>query len=166
MYYIQYSMKKLQHKIENGETLKWCGKCKKWLPLDNFAKNKIKWDGLQERCSNCRREHWENKGKYTRILPSKEILKKKRRKWIINSYGITEEEYENLLKYQDNKCAICGTTDWGRPSPCIDHNHKTGEVRGLLCNRCNRTLGLANDSFDLLNLMVEYLKKHDTRKKR
>ena len=66
-----------------------------------------------------------------------------------------------MLLKQDNKCAICGTSDWGRPSPCIDHNHRTGKVRALLCNRCNRVLGLAEDSPELLSKMLEYLKEYE-----
>jgi hypothetical protein len=66
-----------------------------------------------------------------------------------------------MLKNQEGKCAICGTTEWGRPSPSIDHNHKTGKVRALLCNRCNRTLGLAEDSYELLLKMSNYIKQYE-----
>lgn len=76
------------------------------------------------------------------------------------SYGISEDEFNLMLQKQKGKCAICGTTDWGRPSPSIDHDHTTGKVRALLCNRCNRTLGLAEDSPELLIKMAEYLKNY------
>ena len=66
-----------------------------------------------------------------------------------------------MLKAQNYRCAICGTENWGRPSPSIDHDHKTGKVRALLCNRCNGVLGLAEDSAVLLNKMAKYLSEHE-----
>lgn len=67
-----------------------------------------------------------------------------------------------MLEAQNYRCAICGTEDWGRPSPSIDHDHKTGKVRALLCNRCNRVLGLAEESAVLLEKMSKYIIKHET----
>lgn len=154
-------MKKMQHIIDDGVEKKWCGKCQQWLPLSHFSKNKVKWDGLQERCKECRKNHWDNIGKYTRTIPPEEIRRQRHRIQVIKSYGITEDEFNQMLLKQDNKCAICGTSDWGRPSPSIDHNHKTGKVRALLCNRCNRVLGLTEDSPELISKMLEYLKEYE-----
>lgn len=75
-------------------------------------------------------------------------------------YGITVEHYNELLNRQNNSCAICQSTkvDKGRYRRlCIDHNHTTGAIRGLLCNRCNRTLGMVNDSIPILSKMITYL---------
>lgn len=77
------------------------------------------------------------------------------------SYGIDEAEYERLLKTQDNKCAICGTD---KPTGkwkvfAVDHCHVTGKVRGLLCNECNRGMGLLKDSPDILQKAINYLTK-------
>lgn len=136
------------------ERLKHCGKCSRDLPLTAFAKNKAKKDGLQERCTECRNKHYVAKGKFTKKPPTKE----QKRKQVIRSYGLTEEEFNTMLKNQGHKCAICGTTDWGRPSPSIDHCHTTGKVRGLLCNNCNRALGLFKDNPETLKRAAEYLK--------
>lgn len=153
-------MKRIEHIVENGTEKKWCGKCKSWLPLSCFSKNRVKWDGLQERCDNCRRLHWGKTGKYTRTMVPLKIARIRRRTRLIKSYGLTNDEFDSMLEKQHYKCAICGTKDWGRLSPSIDHDHTTGKVRALLCNRCNRTLGLAEDSPQLLNKMIKYLKKH------
>lgn len=153
-------MKRIEHNFENGIELKWCGKCKQWLPLSSFARNSKKWDGLQERCNDCRRKHWDTIGRNTKTVPPLEIRRKRHRVQLIKSYGISEDEFNLILQKQKGKCAICGTTDWGRPSPSIDHDHTTGKVRALLCNRCNRTLGLAEDSPELLIKMAEYLKNY------
>lgn len=77
-------------------------------------------------------------------------------------YGITLQEYDNMLYEQGNGCAICGTKNdvvEGRRL-AIDHCHDTGKVRGILCARCNQALGLFCDSVDNLESAVQYLKKH------
>lgn len=153
-------MKRIEHKFENGTEIKWCGRCKQWLPITSFARNTNKWDGLQERCRDCRKKHWDTVGKNTKTIPPLEVRRKRSRTQVIKSYGISEDEFNSMLKKQMNKCAICGTTNWGRPSPSIDHDHITGKVRALLCNRCNRTLGLAEDSSELLFKMVKYLRNY------
>jgi len=77
------------------------------------------------------------------------------------SYGITPEDYARMFKAQRGRCAICRSKDSGQRSKrhlCVDHDHKTGKVRGLLCHRCNRGLGLLNDSLNCLGKATEYLK--------
>ena len=74
----------------------------------------------------------------------------------IRSYGITLEEHDRLMQEQDNCCWICkGNND--QMALCIDHDHKTNEVRGLLCNVCNRAIGLLRDDPDLIKRAAEYL---------
>ena len=77
---------------------------------------------------------------------------------IRKQYGITLEEYNNMLEAQDYKCAICGNEDEieGRRL-AIDHCHSTGNVRGLLCGKCNRGLGLFYDNQELLKQAIQYL---------
>lgn len=73
-------------------------------------------------------------------------------------YNITPEDYERMYEEQGGVCAICGgpqASDKKRFD--IDHDHTTGEVRGLLCNNCNRGLGHLQDSVPLLKKAVEYL---------
>ena len=134
---------------------KYCGKCKNILSITNFAKNKIKKDGLQERCKKCRSNH------YTKLDKSKikKLTKEQRRKSVIKSYGITIQEFENLLLKQTNTCAICKSDNWGRSSPSIDHDHLTGKVRGLLCNNCNRVIRLLGDSINIIEMALNYLKE-------
>lgn len=73
-------------------------------------------------------------------------------------YGITQAEYDAMLEKQNGKCAICNNTDEveGRKL-AIDHCHTTGRVRGLLCGKCNRGLGLFKDNPDLLLKAISYL---------
>lgn len=132
--------------------VKFCGHCKQTLSLSLFAKNKAKKDGLQERCTPCRAKHHQET-KHNRPKPTT----KQKRKYLMSSYGLTEDEFSKMLKEQNHSCAICKTTDWGRPSPSIDHCHTTGKVRGLLCNNCNRGLGLLKDSQEIIENAIKYL---------
>lgn len=74
----------------------------------------------------------------------------------IRSYGISVQDYESMLEEQGGTCWICkGTNDL--MALCIDHDHKTNLVRGLLCNLCNRSLGLMNDDVNRLRRAILYL---------
>ena len=67
-----------------------------------------------------------------------------------------------MLAKQNGQCAICATTDpgCGHKHFCVDHDHKTGEVRGLLCMRCNKGLGLFKDDPVITQLATNYLRSH------
>lgn len=71
-------------------------------------------------------------------------------------FGITLEDYNNMLTSQNGVCAICGQLD-GKRSLAVDHCHKTGKVRGLLCRRCNVSIGLLEDNTIFLLNAVRYL---------
>lgn len=70
-------------------------------------------------------------------------------------YNLTPEEYENKVKSQDNKCAICQKVPTKKL--VVDHCHSTGEIRGLLCNKCNMGLGHFLDSSETLESALRYL---------
>jgi hypothetical protein len=119
-----------------------CTKCGDIKPLTEFHKNSKNNDGYAYHCKACRKE---------------ESLK---------TYGLTLEDYDDLLDKQNGCCAICGTEDPRGQSKAgrfyVDHNHKTGEVRGLLCNDCNTALGLFKDSTELLASGIKYLNSKGT----
>lgn len=71
-------------------------------------------------------------------------------------YNVTDEMYETLLAHQGGVCAICHLTN-GDKNFCIDHDDVTKEVRGLLCDNCNRFVGLAKDSSDNCRNAAEYI---------
>lgn len=89
-----------------------------------------------------------------------------RNKHLLRTYGITQEDYDRILLSQDGKCAICSVSEVELISRTgrgfhVDHNHKTGEIRGLLCGRCNRGLGCFTDNAHKLELATKYIKEHD-----
>lgn len=74
------------------------------------------------------------------------------------TYGITQQQYDTMLAQQDGACAICRGEHVGPGERLhIDHDHTTGEVRGLLCSKCNTLLGLADDNADRLAAAITYL---------
>lgn len=72
-------------------------------------------------------------------------------------YGIDIEQYEEMYKQQEGKCATCGTY---QDSLVVDHSHQTGKVRKLLCKKCNLALGYVNDDPTTLRNMIAYLKRN------
>ena len=64
-----------------------------------------------------------------------------RKRCLMRRYAITIEEYEQIFEQQKGVCAICGGNNLDNRRLSVDHNHKTGIIRGLLCNSCNRKLG-------------------------
>lgn len=73
-------------------------------------------------------------------------------------YGIGVAEFDAMKLAQNYTCAICPTQDWEIPQGlCVDHNHNTGQVRGLLCPPCNMALGLLRDDASLVSAAEKYL---------
>jgi hypothetical protein len=142
-----------------------CPKCKKELDESSFSKDSRRKDGLQLWCNKC---GLENKKKNYYDHAKESVKLSSRRTAIKHNYGITLEEYNNLLNSQNGRCAICdkmetqsscknGTIDSLR----VDHDHKTGKIRGLLCSKCNFALGHFNDDIELLNKAIKYLLLED-----
>ena len=122
-----------------------------------MVKNKAGKDGIGGRCQECNRKRtseWYQKNKHKRSTPE---LLAYRRDWSRKrKFGITADEYMDLLLKQEGICAICGDVNIDR-SLAVDHDHVTGHVRGLLCTRCNQGLGQFRDNIDFLKRAIEYL---------
>jgi hypothetical protein len=111
-------------------------------------------------------EYCENKEKYTSRFFRKEHLdydtgtfEYKKSAYLKKLYGITLKEYYELLEKQDNKCAICGRhkSEFNKLLS-VDHDHKTGKVRGILCNNCNTAIGKLQDDLDIIQNAYNYIK--------
>jgi hypothetical protein len=75
-------------------------------------------------------------------------------------FGITHDQFLTMLEAQGGVCAICGNGNSNGRLLSIDHDHATGAVRGLLCDRCNPLLGYARDSIPVLEAAIEYLERY------
>lgn len=128
-----------------------CSKCEKVKDISCFDKRVNRKSGIQSMCKTCRNSY-----------PKNSDSKKMRNYDLLKTYGITTEDFENLLTLQNNCCAICGVNqDTLKTSKkkylCVDHCHNTGKIRGLLCDKCNRGVGLLGDNVNTLIKAVEYL---------
>jgi hypothetical protein len=80
------------------------------------------------------------------------------------NYGMTQEEYDAMLEKQHGKCACCGRSNSGSANSrayaplFVDHDHKTGKVRGLLCHQCNIALGMLGDSEERIRQLLDYVR--------
>ena len=136
------------------EALKYCPKCKTDKTLEFFNKHARERDGLQRLCRDCQKD---SSKKY---LSTEKGVTTTRRAHLWRKYNIDLQTYKELLLSQDNKCKICGVgsnPDRRANYLVIDHNHSTGDIRGLLCTKCNALLGLALDSEDILERAKLYL---------
>ena len=127
-----------------------CSRCHRAIPLSGFSKDRQKTTGLRSACKQCcsaDNRKWRER--------DPESNKRRLRKW---NYGISTEEYELLINTQKNQCAICHNQERDGRSLGVDHCHKTGKIRGLLCFTCNAAIGLLKDNENILLSAIEYLK--------
>ena len=116
---------------------KLCTSCDITKPIRGFDKDGTKKDKLQGTCKSCRKDY--------------------RLKLSLDKFNITMDKYKEMLKAQNHLCGIC-FVDEGK-SLCIDHDHVTSKVRGLLCSRCNKGLGLLGDSVAAVKSALNYLER-------
>jgi len=148
------------------DTLKQCTVCKVHKDLSQYYKSKREKDGYGYRCKTCDNLVRKiSRNRNNKVNPTKDGF---RNRYVLNKYGINQKQYLTMLETQGGLCAICKTNNpLGRDvvnskdiSFCVDHCHKTLKVRGLLCNLCNRALGLLKDDPETLKNALNYLKIH------
>lgn len=134
-----------------------CTGCSASFPMDEFPRHPVWPDGRSPRCSSCA-------GKDdSRTVKRKAQVRKSVYKWVLmNRYGLTVEQYEEMHARQGGVCAICGEECSSGRSLAVDHDHKTGLVRGLLCTRCNWGLGHFLDDVVRLKAAIAYLSGSDS----
>lgn len=139
-------------------TEKRCPDCGEVKPLDDFHRNRSAADGRQGYCKPCwyQRNTGYHYARHGKSYHRGSMLKAK--------YGITLEQYNAMLARSDGKCWACGQVEVARHpktgtlfSLAVDHDHDTGEVRGLLCFLCNKTIRSTGDDRGRLMALVQYL---------
>lgn len=153
--------------IVNGKQV--CRRCKKDKLVDCFHKSTHKVSGISQYCKICtslnRTESKERikSGNVKHIVGlykkgSEELKNHNRNQKLKYNYGITINDYNLMFTNQKGCCAICNIHQSKLKRPLdVDHDHTTGEIRGLLCSKCNTGIGLFNDNIELLSLSINYL---------
>ncbi len=141
-----------------------CSRCEKEKPLDDFAKRTKSFDGYRSTCKQCRyedRKKWlANGGKELDAKIAREYRKtaKANKARLCRLYGLTSEDWQEMFDDQDGKCLICERHQSElKQTLNVDHCHKTGKVRGLLCGPCNQVLGVMRDDKETVLRMVKYI---------
>jgi len=135
--------------------VKLCSRCKETKSTQEFIRAGKYFHSY---CNPCRHEY-DNRRYHSnpkRYYNPEYILEWKRK----NYYGISRYQLNEMLLDQEDKCAICQIElDWRKMH--VDHNHKTGKVRGLLCYKCNVALGHFNDSPAIVRAAADYMTRSE-----
>lgn len=131
-------------KVEVRE--KECGTCKETKPRTAFGKSSQDRDGLRRTCRACRS-----------IIDARPRMTSVRARIAhLRRYGMTPADFDMMFESQGKSCGVCSQPT---ARPCIDHSHKTGVVRGLVCYRCNNVIA-ALEQADIADKAMEYLARH------
>lgn len=152
--------------------MKTCTKCKETKLLADFGRDKKGRGGLRAICKTCKRKEFnahrlKNKDKFNsyskKWYANPDNAAKVRGYWLGRKFKISLADYDAMFAAQKGSCAICGSTESGGIGPhfSIDHCHKTGVVRGLLCRGCNTGIGSFKDDTTVLAKAISYLEKHN-----
>jgi hypothetical protein len=152
--------------------MKKCTTCKTKKPRESFARHSKSKDGLQGQCRQCRRQYYlDNRARCKEHMRTYNSTPERKARHAVVSraatlqrkYGITVQEYDAMLADQGGRCAICGRTDSGSAATkylAVDHCHSTGKVRGILCDPCNRGIGLLQDAVETVEAAAKYLRRN------
>jgi len=140
---------KLEELIASGATRK-CNKCNEVLPVTEFHiqagknPNHYRFNSPCKFCANFHRNKNYHKAYLRKI-----------------KYDLSQEDYDLKLKEQNYSCAICDIhkDDYSKEFS-VDHCHKTGKVRSLLCTQCNSGIGFFRENITLMKKAIQYIKKH------
>lgn len=160
--------------------MKECLRCKKLKSLTEFKKHKCRKDGLSDWCRECWSEYRSQPAQraisnraaklWRKAHPEKmriQYKKKYDKHWeysrsffLRKLYGITIKQYNELYDKQNGKCAICSkqASELAK-GLAVDHDHKTGKIRGLLCGYCNTAIGSFKENIETMKAAIDYINK-------
>lgn len=132
------------HNTKNPRPLvetKKCSRCKKVKTASKFYQHPTTPSGLHSRCKRC-------------------SIEGAREQQVLKTYGLTMVQYQNYFDAARGVCGLCGKTPIRSSNLELDHCHKTGKVRGVLCGSCNKGLGFLQDNPDLLRRAAIWIEQH------
>jgi len=146
------------------KNLKYCSCCCEIKGISEYHKSKNQYLGIASICKICANEKGrgrlekdkeKRKQKYLRNREKQRDSKLKRK------YGISLHEYNEMLNNQNYKCAICGIKRSDvKKDFAVDHNHSTGQIRDLLCSKCNPAIGFVRENPEIARRLADYIERH------
>jgi len=136
--------RRIRERRDRVPGMKFCPRCERTLAESEFGRNRSTGDGLTAYCRGCHN---------AAVKESKERNGGYREYHLRRRYGIGQAEVEAMLQAQGGLCAACRTDEPDH----VDHDHKTGRVRGMLCALCNQALGNVRDEISRLRGLIDYL---------
>lgn len=142
--------------------IKHCSTCGTEKPIESFHRNPKTKDKRNAKCASCSSEYY--KSYYSRVRRERGDHKfNNRSTWsskLKQKFGITADDYDQMLENQNGVCKICLRTEPSGTRLAVDHCHSTGKIRGLLCSNCNKGIGMFQDQPSLLNSAINYLNEN------
>lgn len=151
--------------VQSSEEKKQCIRCTEDKILDDYPKDARMRDGRKNTCKECTKGNQTCDPEKKKEYHANWITKNpdaRRNYNLVSNFGITSVEYDNLLLSQNNACAICGNPCRSGRRLAVDHDHNTGEVRALLCMKCNKFV-VGNQTLDTARMVVAYLENPPAR---
>jgi hypothetical protein len=148
--------------MDEVQPAKQCRDCGIEKPLDDFPLQKGGKLGRHPLCKPCRaaqeqRRYWRNRDAILEEMRTDPKRKRRGRRWRLRTrYALTEADYWAMYASQSGCCAICERIG---PVLVVDHDHRTGEVRGLLCHNCNFAVGELDDDPARMIAAASYLER-------
>lgn len=143
---------------------KFCRRCEEWKPRSKFHPLRKGSPYVHSLCGPC---------SYKEVAEYAKAKNKRYRRnyyylWAGNSKSnrIPRTQYEDMLRAQGGACKICRKTEPGRSTNrrfCVDHDHVTGKIRGLLCHDCNTGIAHFKENVAFLGSAMEYIQEHSPR---
>lgn len=130
------------------EGSKLCRRCDRSMGLGEFQKDRRSPDGYSPQCKSCRRRY--------RSKEDPRVSKDRMMRW---KFGISLDEFEEMIKEQEGRCAACGDLPSSGKVLHLDHCHKTGRIRRPICGNCNTALGLLKESPKKIHGLLAYIGK-------
>lgn len=135
--------------------MKICTNCNRKLEFSKFSRKTNSPDGYRTKCKDCHNEYcrltWYPKNKEKQKNSSREYKSKNKIKLLSNKYNVDKEILEKA--FGKGECEICNSNVF----LVVDHDHKTNEYRGVICEQCNKGLGFFRDNIDFLQKAILYL---------
>lgn len=140
----------------------WCKECRSEYNKQDYKKKRVKvLKRNKRRYKRKKKEILAYASRWHKINRKLHPDKYKHQK-LMADYGLSLQEFNELREKQNYKCKICSVHENKLPKAiCVDHDHITGKIRGLLCESCNKLLGNAKDNIFLLNKAIEYLNENN-----